>query len=99
MNKTTVTQNFDANGHMIFPAQEPEWKQSEKNMLYGLYETAGRSLTDDYSSSNWALWQIHTLRQRVNDLGAYADELEAKLTNGNDNNNRPGRSSAPSEND
>lgn len=75
----TITKNFDGNGNMIFPALEPTWKQSEKNMLGCLYEAAGRSLTDGYSSSAWALWQIHTLRQRLDEIGAYADELEGRL--------------------
>ena len=57
---------------------EPEWKQPEHLMIATL-EKMTRGRDDDWSACNWALWQMEKLRARLNDLGEYADELEAKL--------------------
>ena len=57
---------------------EPKWKQSRKMMISCL--KVGASGDDnEWSSSNWALWQIKNLEERLNDAGAYTDELEERL--------------------
>jgi len=62
---------------------EPEWKQTRKMMISCL--RVGASGDDnEYSASNWALWQIKNLEERLNDVGAYADELEERLSSTKD---------------
>ena len=58
---------------------EPNWKQSREMMISCLRGLA-RGDDDEWSASNWALWQIKNLEKRLNDLGAYADDLEEKLS-------------------
>ena len=60
---------------------EPGWQQSEAAMIHCLYKATSGLYTDSWSSSNWALWEIARLRKRIDDLGAYVDELEEKATN------------------
>ena len=57
---------------------EPKWKQSEFQMIECIKKMIPDK-EDPYSATNWALWRIVRLEQRVQDLGAYADELESKL--------------------
>ena len=57
---------------------EPKWKQTPEMMVACLEEMVG-STRDEYSSTNWALWQIAKLKADVNALGAYADKLEAQV--------------------
>lgn len=59
-------------------SMEPNWQQHEDKMLECLYLASG-GLFEEYSSSAWAIWEIARLRSRINDLGAYADELEKKV--------------------
>jgi hypothetical protein len=57
---------------------EPEWKQTRKSMVACLKAMANGD-DNEYSASNWALWQIKALEERLSDIGAYTDELEERL--------------------
>ena len=57
---------------------EPNWKQSREAMISCLKFVATGD-DNEYSASNWALWQIKNLEERLNGAGAYADELEEML--------------------
>ena len=57
---------------------EPKWKQTPEIMVACLEEMV-TSTREEYSSTNWALWQIAKLKADVNGLGAYADGLEAQV--------------------
>ena len=61
--------------------KEPEWMQSDRNMIECL-----RVMAQDegaYSACYWALWKISAMQNSINNLGEYVDSLEEKLDNDN----------------
>ena len=58
----------------------PQWKQPERAMIEALASFC-KGREDQYSASNWALWEIARLRYEVNAMGELLDKYEEQLEN------------------